>query len=263
MRIAHIICIKWGSIYTSKDVNNLLFMCKQNIHLHTLKFHCFTDETHGLHSDIITHQLPVLNIEPKYINDKYNHKKEVGLCDDNLGMLKGERVLFFDLDVVIIDEIDSLISFPQNDEFVIIRDWLKNSNKIGNASCYSWVVGTLGSIKTDFEDNPQKWIKAFPRATQEYLSLKVIEKFNSLKFYPEEWAVSFKRKCIPPFYLRYFQAPKLPKGAKVIAFHGQPKILDALNGTWPKNGSFLKNLYRKTLPATWLKRFLDKDFIVN
>jgi hypothetical protein len=259
LKIAHIICIKWGTEYTAKDVNNLFFMCKKNIHLHTLNFHCFTDRSEELHKDILVHSLPILNVAPE--DNKYSYKKEAALCDDNLGELKGLRVLFFDLDVVITDEIDSLITFPQNDEFIITKDWNKNSDKVGNASCYSWVVGTLGSIKTDFEETPQKWVKKFYTASQEYLSFKVIEKFGKLNFYPKEWVVSFKSNCMPPFYLRYFKAPKLPQNAKVIAFHGQPKILDALSGKWQNKGSALKKIYKKTLPAIWLEKFLDKDFI--
>lgn len=55
----------------------------------------------------------------------------------------------------------------------------------------------------------------------------------------------------------------LPKKAKVIAFHCQPKILDALKGEWPNKGSAFKKIYKKTLPVLWLKKFLDKDFIVD
>lgn len=177
-------------------------MCKQNIKLHTLNFHCFTDMTKGLHPDIISYPLPKLNVTPE--DNKYAYKKEVGLCDDNLGGLKEHRVLFFDLDVVIVSEIDSLITYPKNNEFIIIKDYNKNSDEIGNASCYSWVVGTLGNIKKDFEENPQKWIKRFYTASQEYLSFKVIEKFGKLHFYPKEWVVSYKNNCIPPFLFKIF-----------------------------------------------------------
>lgn len=259
MNEINIICIKWGHEYSSKDVNNLYYMCHKNISKYELKFHCFTDNNEGLHSNILAHPLPVLNI-PAHEN-KYSYKKEVGLCDDNLGNLNGKRVLFFDLDVVIVSEINTLIEFITKDnEFYIIRDWNKNNGKIGNASCYSWIVGTLGTIKEDFEKEPSKWTNKFYTASQEYLSYKVIEKFGKLNFFPKEWIVSFKNDCIPPFYLRYFVEPKLPSSAKIIAFHGQPKIIDALNGKWNNNMMFFKKIYKHVLPTKWLKEFLDPEF---
>ena len=44
-----------------------------------------------------------------------------------------------------------MLSFPQSDDFVIIKDWNSKGNRVGQATCYSWQVGTLGFIKKDFE----------------------------------------------------------------------------------------------------------------
>ena len=54
---------------------------------------------------------------------------------------------------------------------------------MGQATCYSFVVGTLGSIKKDFETNPDAVIQKFGTASQEFLSEKVIQLYGKLHFF--------------------------------------------------------------------------------
>ena len=252
--IANIICIKWGTKYNSDDVNLLYKMVNKNLKKHTLKFYCFTDDKKGLDKKIIVKPMPVLKVKPE--DNKYAYRKEAGLCDDNLGGLKGKRVLFLDIDMIITGSLDDLIDYPKGDDFVIINDWNTRGNHVGQASCYSWVVGTLGSIKKDFEKEPKKWIKIFYTASQEYLSYKVIEKFGKLNFWPEEWMASFKFSCLPVWFLRPFVTPKLPQKTKVLAFHGQPKLEDALVGRWAEKIPTWKKIYKTIRPSPWLKKYI-------
>ncbi len=256
IHIKHVICIKWGVKYSPSDVNILFAMVKRNTAKNALKFHCFTDDAQGLNPEIIAHPLPEINLQnPDDL--KYVYRKEVGLCDDALGGLhsglQGERVFFFDLDVIITDNLDCLFDYPKDDEFVIINDWNSKGDKIGQASCYSWRVGTLGFVKADFEARPKEVVAQYFTASQEYLSAKVIEKYGELKFWPEQWCVSFKQHAIAPWWLRLWVAPKLPAGAKLLAFHGDPKIADAIAGRWAEAGQpFYKKIYKNILPSPWL-----------
>ncbi|MBN2676181.1 MAG: hypothetical protein JXR30_02910 [Alphaproteobacteria bacterium] len=264
--LANVICIKWGKRYSSEDVNLLYVAVKRNTKKHTIKFFCFTEDSKGLHKDIIVKPLPGLNIDPKKHPEAYKelnrrnyaYQKEAGLCDDNLGGLKGQRVLFFDIDMVITGTIDCFMDYPKNDDFVIIKDWNTKGNHVGQASCYSWKVGTLGYVKKYFEDNPMEMIKKFYTASQEYLSYKVIEKFGRLNFWPKEWVKSFKFHCLPVWFLRPFVMPKLPKGTKLLAFHGQPKMEDAIIGRWSKHVPFLKRIYKTIKPSPWIRKYLRK-----
>ncbi len=253
--VKHAICIKWGSKYSSEDVNLLFAMVKRNLAKNALQFHCFTDDTHGLHPEIVSHPLPEITLQnPDDL--KYVYRKEVGLCDDDLGGLQGERVFFFDLDVVITDSLDCLFDFPKGDEFVIINDWNSKGDRVGQASCYSWRVGTLGFIKADFESRPKEVVAEFFTASQEYLSTKVIERYGELKFWPAEWCVSFKKHAIPPWWLRAFVAPKLPAGVKLLAFHGDPKIADAISGRWAEaRQPWFKKIYKTIKPSPWIAHY--------
>lgn len=256
---AHVICIKWGTLYAARDVNRLYAMVRRNVRDFTLHFHCFTDDDGGLDSGIVTHKLPELKLENP-ADLKHGYRKEAGLCDDDLGGLRGERVLFLDLDVVITGALDAMIAYPQGDDVVIINDWNTPGNRVGQASCYSWRVGTLGWIKADFEARPREIIAQYRTACQEFLSDHLIARWGALHFWPDAWCRSFKIHCLPPWPLRFFMTPSLPKGTRVLAFHGDPKPDDALAGRWqPGPMPVHKRIYKTIRPAPWLDGYMNAE----
>ena len=259
--IANVICIKWGSAYGAEDVNRLFAMVRRQVSAYELRFFCFTDDSTGFHPDIHVRPLPVVHLEdPRDL--KHIYRKEVGLCDDDLGGLHGQRVLFFDLDVIITGELDSMLDYPKGDEFVIINDWNTAGDHVGQATCYSWKVGTLGHIKADFESRPKEVVHKYHTSSQGYLSAMVLETFGPMKFWPKEWCRSFKFHALPVWYKRPFVAPRLPKNTKVLAFHGHPKIEDAILGRWsPKKPPFYKRAYKTILPSPWIKEYWHDDAV--
>ncbi len=251
------ICIKWGSGYDAEYVNKLHNMIVRNTS-YSVDFYCFTDNSTGLNKDIIIRPLPILNTLDEYKTTGY--RKEAALCDDDLGGLTGQRVFFFDLDVVIISNLDEFFEYPENDKFYIINDWNSKGDNVGQASCYSWVVGTLGYIKEYFEQNPKEVVSEFTTASQEYLSSKVIEKQGSLNFWPDEWFCSFRFHCMPKIGpLRHFIVPKIPTnrpGLKVIVFHGIPNPREAIEGIWVlKNKEKWKRIYKVCKPTKWIEKY--------
>lgn len=260
----NVICIKWGTAYQARDVNILCASIKRNTSFQ-IDFYCFTDDATGLNSDILARPLPVMNVAPE--DNKHAYRKEAGLCDDNLGDLNGQRVFFFDLDSVIVGNLDEFFTYPKGNDFYIIQDWNSRhgakKGKVGQASCYSWVVGTLGFVKKYFEEHPKEVVARFYTASQEYLSSKVIEKYGHLNFWPDNWFKSYRFHCLPNPLFRYFLSPKLPKikGLKMVAFHGLPEIPDAINGVWctdphhPKYPHGIKKLYKHCRPAPWIKNY--------
>lgn len=255
----NIICIKWGTLYAPGFVNKLNSMVKRNTS-HDIDFYCFTEDNQGIDESIIIKPLPVLNTIKGY-DHIFSYRKEAGLCDDNLGGLNGQRVFFLDLDMVVMSNLDELFEYPKDDKFYIINDWYTSGTHVGQASCYSWVVGTLGFIKRDYEENPKAVLEKFGSAAQEYLSSKIIERFSKLNFWPKNWFASFKFHCIPKFILfRYFYEPKIPtnmKGLKFIAFHGTPNPNEAIEGRWEqKTGkSKWRKIYKVCKPTTWIKKY--------
>lgn len=257
----NVICIKWGTGYAAEDVNKLCSAVRRNTS-YGIDFYCFTEHPEGLSPDVIARPLPVMHVAPE--DNEYAYRKEAGLCDDALGGLTGQRVFFFDLDSLIVGNLDDLFEYPQQDKFYIINDWKhrrgRRKNQIGQASCYSFVVGTLGYVKADFEANPKAIIATYYTASQEYLSAKVIEKYGALNFWPDSWFKSFRFHCMRNYVLRWFLPPKIPKvpGLKMIAFHGVTGIREAIDGVWsrdihsPKHPRGYKKLYKHVRPTPWV-----------
>lgn len=252
--VKNVICIKWGTKYTVKYINALYHGVINNTK-YKINFYCFTDNSDGLDSGIIVKPLPKLNV--KEIRNAY--LKEVGLCaNDLVEELVGQRVLYFDLDTVIVGNIDSFFEIPKNDEFYIIKDWNHSNGKVGQGSCFSFVVGTLGYIKDYFEEHYEEIYKKYYTASQEYLSDKVVEKYNKLNFWPDEKVKSFRFHCLPtpliPF-LRHFKTATIPANASVICFHGRPKLEEAIEGIWPEKHLWKKIFYKHLKPVDWLKEY--------
>lgn len=263
--IVRVICIKWGDFYGPEDVNHLYHSICRYTFFHQVEFYCFTDNGADLDPAIHVKPLPVLQVDQKFY--RYSYRKEAALCDDHLGGLEGQRVFFFDLDSLIVGPLDAFFDYPKDDQFYIINDWKhrtgKKANQVGQASCYSFVVGTLGYVKSYFEAHPQEMVDKFYTASQEYLSYKVIEKQGALKFWPDHWFKSYRFHCMPVGILRWFFTPKLPKikGLKMVAFHGQPGISEAIKGVWcgdpkdPKYPKWYKRIYKHVKPAPWIQAY--------
>ncbi len=252
----NVICILWGDKYTQTDVNRLHSMILRNTS-YPVRFHLFTDELlPGINSRIIRHSEPGLDAGVDH--SRYSYRKEAALCDENLGGLAGQRVFFFDLDVVVMDGLDELFAYPEGDRFYIINDWNTRGCHVGQATCYSFVVGTLGEIKRYFEQHAKAIMAKHGTASQEYLSEMVIRKYGKLEFWPEAWFKSFRFHCLPWGFLRHFMAPaKPPAGTKVLAFHGHPDIQDALAGRWSppdirKAARGWKKIYK---PTSWIAEY--------
>lgn len=255
----NIISILWGSAYSEEDVNNLYSMIRRNTSF-PIAFHLFSDEPlPALAPEIIRHPEPRMRIAPEH--NRYAYRKEAGLCDDTLGGLAGQRVFFFDLDVLIMDNLDDLFTYPEGDGFYIINDWNTRGDHVGQATCYSFVVGTLGFVRETFEADPEPIIRQFGTASQEYLSAMVIRKYGKLNFWPDAWFRSFRFHCLPFPLFRYFLTPAPPsKGTKVLAFHGHPDIQDALAGRWSppdsrKAARGWKKLYKACRPTPWIRDY--------
>jgi hypothetical protein len=70
-----------------------------------------------------------------------------------------------------------------------------------------------------------------------------------MKYWPDTWVRSFKRHCVPMYPLNLAVTPKLPKDARIIAFHGKPDPDEALPGYMDGK------LRHYTKPAAWINDY--------
>jgi hypothetical protein len=83
------------------------------------------------------------------------------------------------------------------------------------------------------------------RNEQTYVSREIGE----VTFWPDEWCRLFKVHCVPPMPARWWKAPVLPSGTRIVAFPGSPKPAEAASGTWPAKP--FKRLYKHIRPTAW------------
>ena len=108
----HVVCVKWGVKYPSQYANVLNSMVKRHTTV-PFEFHCITDDKSGLDPHIKTIMFPN---EP-WIKTWWS---KLWMFSPDMP-LKG-NILFFDLDVIIHNNIDPLFTHNPG-KFMIIRDF--------------------------------------------------------------------------------------------------------------------------------------------
>ena len=237
---ANVICIKWGSTYGPHYVNRLYGMTARHLS-RPFRFVCFTDDTRGLRNEVETSPIPKIRIDSPYQNLPW---KKLALFTKNLGKLSG-TALFLDLDVVIVDALDPFFEYPGS--FCIIHDWTYPKRDEGNSSVFRFDIGAHEDLLARFESKSTRhWVNAH-RNEQNYLSHSLGT--NRLTYWPPDWCVSFKKQCLPrgPGGIwNWFVPAKVPAGARIVVFHGNPNPHEAAVGAWP--GVWHKGLR----PVSWI-----------
>ena len=241
----YIICMKWGTKYGAEYVNRLYNMVDRHL---TLPFQmvCLTDDSTGIDANVKCYPIPELDL-PSNIPER--GWKKLTTFSPELYDLKG-TALFLDIDIVIVDNIDCFFTYQaqHDDSVVIIRDWKKPWRMVGNSSVYRFKVGqnTYPNLLSKFEQNFDT-IRSQVRHEQAYLS-NYLREHHHLEYWDASWCVSFKYQCVQPFPLSFVKPPILPKGAKMVIFHGEVNPPDAIIG---KSGKW----YRKVLPTNWIRDY--------
>ena len=234
-----VVSMKWGKKYGADYVNRLYNMVKRNTTL-PFKFICYTDDANGLLPEIQARPLPEMDLPegPERGWRKLSlFKKDIDLSG---------RILFLDLDTVIVGNIDDY--FTIDGDFILIRHWRPSKKQgVGETGVYRFEAGAHADLYENFMANIDE-VKANFRHEQAYVC-DALSRQNKLSFWPSEWMPSFKYDCMRWFILGLFLEPKLPEKAKMIVFHGHPMPEDALKG---KMRGF-KKLFRFVKPAKWLK----------
>ena len=234
-----VICMKWGDKYGAEYVNRLYNMCKRNITL-PFKFIAFTDKTDGLGQNIDARPLPEMDLPP----DRERGWRKLSCFRDDIGL--SGRILFLDLDTVIVSNIDDY--FLIDGEFYVIEHWRPSKKHgIGETGVYRFEAGKNRDLYDYFMANMRK-VKAEYRHEQAYVT-DVLSKAGKLKFWPKKWMPSFKYNCMRPFPLCYFMDPILPPEAKMVVFHGNPTPDQAMAGV----SKGIKGIFRHVRTPQWLK----------
>ncbi len=204
-------CVKAGTAYGPEYVNNLAQMIARNI-TQDFKLYCLTDDPQGLDERIDV--IPLPDDLEKWWGKLYLFKP--GLFP------KGERICFFDLDTVILGNLDEILTYDGPFATLIDFYW---PHLLGPAMML-WKAGENTKVWDEWvaQEKPRHpmgdlwWINTLDDG-------KFANKADRLQWLFPYQFVSFKVHCNPnPHEL-----------AKVVIFHGHPKPSDIAQGHWVRN----------------------------
>lgn len=204
-------CVKFGKKYGPEYVNRLYAGLSAHISLHTqAAFVCFTDDPFGLRPEIETRPLP----------EGLSHWwSKLALFRDD-AFPKGERVIFLDLDTIIIGNVDFL--FEYDGPFVGLGDPFETGAWCSGVML--WEAGTLGHVWSAYEAEGRPTDETYDKGDQEFTRTHCgCELLLAQETWPGKFA-SYKAHCNEG-------AP--PRDAAIVYFHGFPKPSDVTD-EWVK-----------------------------
>ena len=197
------------------------------------EFHCITDDPVGLDPDIKVIRLPNDPSIKTWWSKLWMFSPDMPL--------KG-NILFFDLDVVIFKNIDSLFTHNPN-KFHIIRDFNRcriKDWKLSNSSCMRWEAGTMHYLWNDFKQNPDRIMRE-NHGDQDWITKRARDDIN---WFPDQWIRSYKwemiglkdTKLLTKDGRKYFRTPcKVEPENRVAVFHGSPNPMECADEWVVKN----------------------------
>jgi len=207
-------------------------MCKRNITV-PYEFHCITDDPTGLDPQIKTIKLPNDPWIKSWWSKLWMFSPEFPL--------KG-NVLFFDLDVIVFNNIDQLLTCNEG-KFMIIRDFNRcrvPDWNLSNSSVMRWNPGKLDYIWNEFVNNPARVMQQ-NHGDQDWITKRAKQDINH---WPDEWIRSYKwemiglkdTKLLSKDGKSFFRTPPtITEGNKVAVFHGRPNPMECADEWVVKN----------------------------
>lgn len=249
MSHANVICIKWGTLYGPEYVNRLRAGVRRHLS-RDVRFFCMTEDRTGLDRDIEILDLPV---EPFHdamqaalaVANRQGAMRKVSLFRPGLIPDLDGPLLGFDLDVVITGPLDDIHDHAPG-KVAMRADWVeaRRGRPTGHGSVFRFDPALHGWLYEVLAANPAAEVARARGSEQRYTSTLAQER-GQFAYLPPEQVVSFKHDCLDLPPLNYLRAARLPGSARVVCFHGRPRIEEAIAG-W--SGSWL----RRCPPTPWL-----------
>ncbi len=239
----NVVCMKWGTAYEPRYVNKLRAMVGRHL-TRPFRFVCFTDDPSGIGEGVETQPLPPIDVPERHSISPW---RKLSLFTPGLGGLKG-KTLFLDLDVVIVGALDPFFDF--SNKLAIIENWTQKGQGIGNSSVFCFIPGRFGYVLDRYNTEIRT---LFDHHRNEQIFLSRTLGRENLAFWPKTWVRSFKFHCLPGGPLNHVLTPRIPRGARIIAFHGHPKPDDAINGHWWPKSEWPAKLYKHVRPTPWVE----------
>jgi hypothetical protein len=221
-------CVIHDDAYDWIYVERLYNMLNRHIS-RGIRLHVYTELERPVPAPMIKHVLPTWGIR----GPKRSWWYKINLFDT--GQHAGP-LLYFDLDTVIVDNIDWICDLPLN-YFWAVQDfkylWRPNHQSI-NSSIMWWDTRKFHYVWQDFQgQNLQHIIKKF-RGDQDYIT-KIVEN-KDVRYLDTERIKSWRWECLGSGYnfkqkinQNSDENVAIPSGTDVLVFHGRPKPAELQN----------------------------------
>lgn len=222
----NVLCLKHGTKYGAAYVNKLYNMIQRHLTV-PHRFVCFTDNPTDLNSAIEIRMLPHNSKLSGWWWKTYLFKQ--GHFAD------GDINLFFDLDMVIISNIDNIATYLPG-EFVGLMDvgrvFQRINPKLGSA-VLRWETNTYHDVWDRIEQDPASTNRM--HGDQDWIWFL---HSNTIKFFPEIWIQSYKWEIRTrdelvrhggKYVFNTVKNPTVDPNTSVLAFHGTPNPEDVMD----------------------------------
>lgn len=222
--IKQVVCINWGTKYGPRFINRLYAMVARNI-TPPFTFTCFTDNREGIRQEVLCEDLPEVDFDMPVVKRGIWPKSR--LWGPRLGSLQGP-VLFLDLDIVVVGNLDGFFSVGEPDDVILSRNPVRPLERLGQTSVFRFPVGKLAPLQDMFRADAQ-------RIAETYLFEQRFVTRNApggVTFFPTPWVRHFRYHCVPVLPLNYFMPARLPRDARIVIFPGGLHPEHAIAGGW-------------------------------
>jgi hypothetical protein len=244
------ICIKYGTAYGPEYVNRLRAGLARQTRLN-LRFFCMTDDAAGLDSKVEVLSLPEEPFAARMEKametaPKRGRLKKISLFRPDLIPDLDGPLLVFDLDVAIVGPIDDLRDHAPG-KLCMRREWRASSRapSLGHGSVERFDPKLHPYLYEFMARDPEAAVALGGGSEQTYTSASAA-RAGDFKPFPDAWIVSFKYDCRPPRPLNLLVEPRLPPDARVVCFHGRPKMDEAVEG-------YRAGPFQSTRACRWLR----------
>lgn len=209
----NVVCVRTGNKYSPDYVYKLKNMVSRNLR-QKHNFYCLTENPS---------QLPGIDTIPAPIQIADSWCK-IGLFSPSLQKVQmGDKMLFLDLDVIVNASLDSMLKgklktqpvydsedYKPSSEFWISKDWRDPFN----SSVMYWVHGQHFDIFTRFKPSDMERLRGDQNLIAEI----------------KPHALTFNEADILSY--KFDRVTRKPEKAKIILFHGKPKMTDLPHVEW-------------------------------
>lgn len=248
--VTNAICIKYGTLYGPEYVNRLYAGLKRNA-TDDVRMFCMTEDRSGVDTKIEILPLVDEPFHPRMFAAMEKAAKRGRL--QKISVFKPDLIpdlegpmLMFDLDVVITGGIEELRDYAPG-KLCMRREWNAGGKapSLGHGSVEKFDPKLHGELYEFMARDPEAAVELGFGSEQSYTS-HLADREGFFETFPDDWIISFKYDCRPPRPLNLLIEPRLPKAAKVVCFHGRPKMEEAVEG-------YRAGPLHSTRPCTWMR----------